>query len=86
MRLVCYREGETPLGLDSMNWEPTCFRAEPVGLVIVIVLSRSTPAVAVVTPLSGATIIVLPLEREGELTGSSVRVSTQGEQHCNTGS
>lgn len=61
---------------------PTSFRAEPVAFVTVIVLSSGTPAVTIISALSGAAVILLTLKGEGKFTWRAVSVSTQREQYC----
>lgn len=63
---------------------PTGFGAEPEGFVYVIVFCRGTPAVAIVPAWSGASIVLLSHEGEGEFTGSAFCVAAQGEEHCKT--
>ena len=63
---------------------PTSLRAESEGLVAVIVFSGGTPAVTIIPARSGAAVILLSLEVEGEFTGSPLRVAAQGEEHCKT--
>lgn len=73
--LLCDRQRMSP---------PTSLRAEPEGLVAVIVFSGGTPAVTIIPARSGAAVILLSLEVEGEFTGSALRVAAQGEEHCKT--
>lgn len=63
---------------------PTSFWAEPEGFVLVIVLSGGTPAVTIIPAGSGAFLILLSQEDEGEFTCSALCVSTNGEQYCKT--
>lgn len=70
--------------LGRLWWSLTSFGTEPITLVAVVVLGGSTPTVAIITALSGATVILVPLEREGELAGGSIGISTQCKQHCST--
>lgn len=61
---------------------PTSFRAEAIGFVPVVVLSSGTPAVAIISALSGAAVILITLKGEGEFTWRALCVSTQREQYC----
>lgn len=63
---------------------PTSFRAEPKGLVHIIVLGGGAPSVAVVPARGGASVILLSLKGEGEFARRTLSVATQGEKHCKT--
>ncbi len=63
----------------------TCLRTESISLVTVVIFGSGTPTVPIIPAWGGATIIFFPLKCEGELTRSSICISTQCEHDCNTG-
>lgn len=70
--------------LDS-EWQrgavvPTGLWAESILLISVIVLSGTTPAVAVCAALGGTAVVGSALEAEWELAGLSICIATHGEQ------
>lgn len=62
----------------------TGFRAEAEAFVHVVVLGGGAPAVAVLPAGCGALLILLSLKGEWEFTRSPLRITTQGEEHCET--
>ena len=63
---------------------PTSLRAEAKGFVTVIVLCSGTPAIPIISALSGASIIFLSLKGEGEFTWRTIAVSAQSKEYCKT--
>lgn len=64
---------------DSKCTSLTSFWAETICCVSVIILGCGTPTVTIIPALSGTAVILFPLKGEGELTRSSLCISTQSE-------